>query len=105
MPEEKHQGCQGDRVQVAIEVQGHREDVQCLELLENVDEALGVHLAGSGEVVQDVLVGASSGGQLLVSGGQLSNPGKPVFNYRKSEWGHVESRPADGVTTASMVGL
>ena len=43
--EENHQGCQGDRVQVAIEVKGHREDVQCLELLENVDEALGVHLA------------------------------------------------------------
>ena len=77
--------------------------LQCFELLENVDEALGVHLAGSGKVVQDVLVGASSGGQLLVSGGQLSNPGKSVFNHRKCEWRHVESRPADGVTTASMV--
>jgi hypothetical protein len=40
-----------------------------------------------------------------VPGGQLNNPGKPVFNHWKSEWGHVESRPADGVTTASMAEL
>ena len=103
LSEEEHQGGQGDRVQVAGEVQVHREGVQCLQLLEDLHEASGVHLTGGGEVVQDVCIDAGSGGQLLVFGDQLNNLRDSVFNHGKTETGHFEGRPADGFRTASMV--
>ena len=86
--EQSHQGCQRKWVHVAIELEGHGEDVEGFEVLESVEGVLSVDLAGGDKVVHDVLIVAGVGSHLLVVDVQLCNPGKSGVDHCQCEWNH-----------------